>query len=334
MVEVVARIGDSIIDVTHVAPGASYKLGTVALATHPTDTLVQQRVGLVAITMTRTFRVDNAVARRRLEWKPICYAVASLAVHLMIWGAAIGLAPFERLRGQAGAAPQHRYVHVLPQAPEPEPKPEPKPEQKPDPKTDPKTEAKPSPEVASETDTPKTDQPTERNGRSEPADAGPKGHAAALASASAAANEVASQIAAIDVKGRLANLGPAYDEDEANAKGFGGGLRMQRPGSVATGDYGTVSTGVGAGEFYDPFDKSDPAEKAAQKAKNRIIEATAMAGKSARRGDCVPAHRIARMVKRLDMALYRSMYTADPDIAYCLTQPLPPKHISLKHLQQ
>jgi hypothetical protein len=136
---------------------------------------------------------------------------------------------------------------------------------------------------------------------------------------------LADQFDAIDVRGKLEALdGPTYDEDAANAEGFGGKVgRLKMPPTVKTGRFGTVAAGVGAGDFYDPFLPPDPA----QKTRLRIEEATAQAGESARRGDCVPAHRIARMVKRLDLAQYQSVYLADKDVAHCLTQPVPPARL-------
>lgn len=60
-----------------------------------------------------------------------------------------------------------------------------------------------------------------------------------------------------DFEKELADVGPIYDEDAANAAGFGGSQRKfdptKRPefASVKTGRYATVATGRGAGDGYD-----------------------------------------------------------------------------------
>ena len=173
VVELVARIGDTVLDVAHLTPGVRYRIGSApdvdlavsALGSFPVvdgdivrvpaglvatvdnrrdpgptiriaGTIVLQ-VGLVTLTIRRAVREAQAVPRPRRDRRPYPYLAASLVVQLALWLAAVTLAPFERI-----TRPVHRIVHVThvhpPDPPPPPAKPEPA---KPDPVPHPATAA-------------------------------------------------------------------------------------------------------------------------------------------------------------------------------------------------
>ena len=64
-----------------------------------------------------------------------------------------------------------------------------------------------------------------------------------------------------------------------------------------------------------------------EKALMKIKGQTALAHKSAVRGDCGPAHRIAKWLHKLDEVAFKEIFMGDPEIVWCLGQPVPPSHI-------
>lgn len=316
VLEIVARIGDSIIDVAHLPPGAVYHLGTAELAT-PTSasfTSSTQLAGLVSVTMTRGFRVETPVPLKRPDVRPWIFTFASLAVHLAIVIVAMRFEGLERLVARP-EPPRYRFAHI---ADEPEPERQRAPDAA-------KVEnpAAASANVQARRRPERDDKPAER----------PRGWAKSTEVYGMGFGEAAQRLAkSMDfVKpGMLDGQGPVYDPHGVEESGFGG-HRWDIDNDPA---FATIKT-------PDRIDLSELAATAelyglapAEKAKRRIEIQTALAKKSAVRGDCVPSHRIAKWLPRVDRQLYKSIYLADPDIAFCLTQPIPPAHIEPEAYQR
>jgi len=248
VVEVVARFGGTILDVTHVGPTDTYRIGTaqgtnltvpgltcfplvaggklrfpVGIATTERDGWTELRVGALSIHVTRTKLPRAPLARPRVERRTPAFLAASLVAHLAVWFVALAFAPFERL-----PAPRQRMrlAHVAAPQPPVEPKPMPA--------------EKPAPAAAA--------QPGRSSRVPRPA---PESVEAAEArtglSAAEATRRVADQFDKIDVVGKLAELEPedTYNEDDANARGFGGGPgRLDLGGTIPSGGFVTMNFDV------------------------------------------------------------------------------------------
>jgi hypothetical protein len=290
VIEVLAKLGDTTLDHDHVPPGSSYRIGATTLVAKPGT----HRIGLVDVTMERTFRVEMPVARPPLAWRLFAFIAVSLALHLTIWTIAMLTAPIEQLTAPLDNKP--RLVIRIDDHLDPE-------------KPKPKAAARTAPEAVAGTP------PIKR--RSD----GPMPTSADMAVSAA---ETVARVARStpDVQKAMQDVGPLYSEEDATAKGFGGHLWDIHNDPA----YDTIKTGPGydlselaaAGELYDIGISK------AEKARRRIEQQRKLAHKSAIRGDCVPSHRIAKWLRRLDEVAYRDIYLADPEIAYCLTQPIPP----------
>jgi hypothetical protein len=149
VVEVVARFGGTILDVTHVGPTETYRIGTapgtscavpgltcfplvdrgtirrpLGVDTVERDGWMELRVGEVALWISRTKLHRAPLGRPRFDIRPIVYGAATLVAHLAIWLIAVAYAPPERL----GEKSRMRLVHVAEPPPPPPPvEPTPKP---------------------------------------------------------------------------------------------------------------------------------------------------------------------------------------------------------------
>jgi hypothetical protein len=119
----------------------------------------------------------------------------------------------------------------------------------------------------------------------------------------------------------LDDVGPVYNEDDANQKDFGNHLWDIDNDP----DFATVKTPEG----YDLSELAGYADlyglKGEERTKRRFQMQIALAHKSAARGDCFPAHRIAKWLEKLDKNLFTSMYLADDVIVTCLRQEVDPR---------
>jgi len=252
VVEVVTRFGRTILDVTHVGPTDTYRIGTapqvncivpgltcfplvtggtmrrpVGVLVVERDGWTELRLGALSIHVTRTKLSRAPLARPRFERRTPLFLAASLLVHFAIWFVALTQAPLEKLPAQK---PRPLLVS-LSAGPPPEP-------------------AKPSPLRAR---TPESHQHVSvaavqpaRQSRV-PREARDERYTTPEAAVAA----VARAFDEIDVEGQMADLRPedTYREDEANARGFGGGRRFdptQREGwgTVESGGYATMSYDV------------------------------------------------------------------------------------------
>jgi hypothetical protein len=237
VVEVVVRFGDTILDVAYVRPHQTYRIGTapgveLAVPGHTSFPLVtggaircpvgvpvrhlgatvELRFAYASVELTRRQLELIPVARPRLRWRLVAFVAASLLLHLGIWACAMTLEPFERL--VAAQQPRMRHAHVADHEPPPEPPPTPvveKHEQQP---------AAASPPAA----------PPRKRARVERANA---------ANPAEAASQFAAMVAKTHVVERVSALRPedTYNEDDANAKGFGGSPRFPPGETIKTGEY-------------------------------------------------------------------------------------------------
>jgi hypothetical protein len=293
VIEVVAKLGDTRLDHDHIPPGSSYRIGSTVLVAKPGT----HRIGLVEVTMERMFRVEMPVGHRPLAWRPLAFVLGSLVLHMTIWTIAMLTAPIEQLTAPIETKP--RLVMRIDDHPDPAPKQ--------------KAAARTAPEASASAPAMKR--------RSHD---GPMPTSADMAVSAA---ETVARVARStpDVQKAMENVGPLYREDDGTAEGFGGHLWDIRNDP----DFQTVKTGPGfdLSELADSAEIYDIGISKAEKARRKIEQQRKLAHKSAVRGDCVPAHRIAKWLPRLDAVAYRDIYLADPDIAYCLTQPVPPSFI-------
>ncbi|MBL9018754.1 MAG: hypothetical protein JNL83_31500 [Myxococcales bacterium] len=260
VVEVVARIGASIVHAAHVPADGCFRIGThagvdlpiadgalgafplvdrglvirvpagVAAIATP-DGATRLALGLLAIELRTVPAPREVVPRRPLELRPLPYVAAVLALHLAVWLVAMIRHPIERL-SLAVAPLDAVHVRVPPVLPPPPPK-----------QTTQKTQrqAKTSAggAAAAQSGAPRaTDAP------SKPGFLGAKG-----------LSDLSMLVPSIDVV-KAVNESTFYDEDAANEKLFGGGPRFapgKKPGwgTVKSGRYATVSKGRGAGDDYD-----------------------------------------------------------------------------------
>lgn len=285
MVEVVAHIASSVVDLAHVPARGRYRIGTAPgvelpvsvgavrsfplldtgftfrrpagiLATLYADDAEPRAITEDALTLRPGWRVEIAlgqavvslalvrravipVPRRPFDPRPVLYTAVVLALHLLVWGAAMVTEPLERLGVEVVEAPRPprvRVAHVAEPA-RPAPPPDPAP---------PRTAVATTPTV-----------------RIEQRDRGPRDpKARAIAGARKAGvfgalADLSALIPHVDVK-RLVDEAVFYDEVEATKNHFGNSRRFdlrknctEDCGTIATGKYATVATGRGAGEHYD-----------------------------------------------------------------------------------
>lgn len=227
VVELVVRLGDTILDVAHLAPDRSYRIGTHVISAARLAAVQHMQLGLVTIDATRTDLARTRITSRRPEWKLTLYVAASLTVHIALWLAAAILAPFERLADEP-PPPRMRHAHVTLDVP-PEP---PKPATQPPPPSPSQEPPDPGPRAA------------RRARKLERAEAASE---AVPTTFGEAASDVANMVAKLDVVRRVGELRPedTYNEDDANARGFGGGRRFTPPAeSIESGAYQTLPLDV------------------------------------------------------------------------------------------
>jgi len=245
VVEVVVRFGDTILDVAHVRPHQTYRIGTapgleLAVPGHTSFPLVadgtircpvgvpvrhigatiELRFVYASVELTRRELDLTRLARPRPRWRVAAFIAASLLVHLGIWLCAVSLEPFERLDTDR-SRPRMRYAHVADRVPPPEP-----PVAKPAKPID-----EPPPERASASPAPRRARQVER---------------AMVTNQAQAAAKFAAMVAKTNVVERVSALRPedTYNEDDANAKGFGGSPRFPPGEIIATGDYKVMAYDV------------------------------------------------------------------------------------------
>ncbi len=241
VVEVVVRFGDSVVDIAHVPPDAEYRIGTspgvdLAVEGHTSFPLVAAGrircpLGVPAHHHGRTVELQLAqatlaltpieldvpsVARPRFDARLVGFALASLVVHLSIWLCAVVLEPFERVVDQP--RPRLRHVHVEESVEPPPPPPKPAVEKPREVTEHPKAAATRAPRPAKRI--PRSDVATEI-----PAS---MAQAAAMLAKSAADTHVVERVSALRPE-------DTYNEDDANAKGFGGSPRFPPGETIKTG---------------------------------------------------------------------------------------------------
>jgi hypothetical protein len=253
VVEVVARFGATILDVAHVGPTDTYRIGTAATANltvpgltcfplvdrgtirrphgiaaveHADGTDLQ--IGALTISITRKKLRCARIARPRIDWWPRIFLAASLLAHLSIWLAAASVAPFERLIEKP--RPRMRLAAIA----EPVEPVEPKPPRK-------QESAKAAqPSAATRVERPAANEPrAQRSAANETV-----GRSAAYYTA-----RVAKSFDNIKLVEKLGELKAEnqYDEDAENAKGFGGGGGRFDPGpaeSIKSGGYAVMAYDV------------------------------------------------------------------------------------------
>jgi hypothetical protein len=295
VVEIVARLGDTVIDFTHVSPGARYRIANRTFIAKPGT----YQVGLVAITMERLFRVEQPVPRRRAQVRPLIYGAASLALHIAILLIAFFSEPFERMTARYETRP--RLVVRI--------------------------EAEPPPvKHAARTSAPAATGPPFVGKRPAPKRHARHTRASGEYTAETVGEAFDKAIARVGTPSQAMahafdDAAPVYNEDDANQKDFGNHLWDIDNDP----DFATVKTPEG----YDLSELAGYADlyglKGEEKTKRRFEMQVALAHKSAARGDCFPAHRIAKWLEKLDKNLFTSMYLADDAIVTCLRQEVDPR---------
>ncbi len=267
VVELVVRLGDTILDVAHVPPDRTYRIGTAPdcdLAVPgftsfplvdggrvrcPTGVPTSERgdttriqVGLAMIEATRMRVERTAVPRRRPEWRTPVYVAVSLIAHVAVWLVAAIYEPFERIV-EAPQAPRFRHVHVAFDPPPPPPPPAPKPEPTPPPTPEPKQASEP----ASDPGPPPAAASAARRASSTKRAEVPSAQVMP-GSFATAASDVANMVAKLEVARRVGELRAedTYNEDDDNARGFGGGRRFDGGPreTIKNGDYSTMAFNV------------------------------------------------------------------------------------------
>ncbi len=280
VVEVVVRLGDTVVDVTHVAADGGYRIGSapgVELAVaipgltrfplvdtglvlrlpagipavanghtlrEPTLRLargasVALHLGLLDLTVTRLALPDVPVPRPPIERRPYYFGAVALVAHLIVWAFAMRFGDLERLPSPETAALRPTRVHV------------------PDP-----------PEVPKQAPAPATVATAEPAAPARAAARDQEGVGAQHAGMFDGLRDLHAITGTVDIRKALAEVGPLYNEHDANAGGFGNSQHFDPTGrpdfqTVPSGDYGTVSSGYSAGEDYFPGFKTpkphDPA---------------------------------------------------------------------------
>ena len=265
VLEVVARFGDTIVDVAHVGPDGAYRIGTAPdanLAVLPGLTsfpLVEGRTlrtpigwrrvesgattevstGAITIAITRTKLPAAPVPRPRIQLSTPLFITASLLVHVAIWLTAVTLEPFEQL-------PRHkprpyRVAHIPDQVEKRVPEP-PKPKPEPKPAVQPEKVAR----VARSRATPR-----EREGvppdQARPSELVGEPIGASVAAAVARATQV-------DIEKYAKDMVPenTHNPDDIEASGFGGHLRMGPGETIKSGAYATTMYNIKQCGKHDP----------------------------------------------------------------------------------
>jgi hypothetical protein len=95
VVEVVARLGDTVVDIAHLSAGAPYRLGTATIAT-AADAAFCERVGLVEVTGRPIPRPRRSLPRPTvLDHRCLAYLAISCIAHLALWRYASESSPAE-----------------------------------------------------------------------------------------------------------------------------------------------------------------------------------------------------------------------------------------------
>ena len=254
VVEVIARFGDTILDVRHLGDAGSYRIGSapgvdLAVPGHTSFPIVDGRVvrfpvgvravergattelqlGLVTVHVTRMRLPRTPVPLARFDVRPCAFVFGSLLVHLFVWWLATSREPLERIA--AVHQPHYRHVHVADPPPDP-----------------PVVEPEPKPE-SHDQQAALAAQPR-ASGRVAGKRAGTE-HGDRLSTMADSARALARAVAEVDVEGKLAALDPdaTFDEDAANARGFGGSRRFDpsaREGfePIPSGHYQTLTIDV------------------------------------------------------------------------------------------
>jgi len=247
VVEVVVRFGDTILDVAYVRPSETYRIGTLpgvelAVPGHTSFPLVsggtircpvgvparhigatvELRFAHASIELTKRELDVPRIARPRLHGGVAGFRAESPLAHLAIGLCAVPLEPCERL--VAEQRQRIRYVHVADHDPPPDPPPKPvaKPVEKPTAVVHAASSPAASPPRRSRTDRPM------------------------VTNQAQAASEFAKMVGKTNVVERVSALRPedTYNEDDANAKGFGGSPRFPPGETIASGDYEVMAYDV------------------------------------------------------------------------------------------
>jgi hypothetical protein len=239
-VEVVARLGDTLLDVAHHDLGTSYRIGTSTVRVGLVEPTIT--IGLVTITMTLVPRPKLPVPRPRFDRRPVAYLAAALIAHTTLWAIAVSSAAPEPHLAERAEMKRQAYIASIAKAPPPPPPKRPR-------------VAQPTKRVTAAPPPPPVQAPVED---SEPAT--PKGKAIARARKAGfleatSLSDFSMLLPPKNLKDLVDQTGPIYDEDAANAANFGGGgggPKICQTGcdSISTGEYATVSTGRGAGDMY------------------------------------------------------------------------------------
>jgi hypothetical protein len=247
VVEVVVRLGETVLDSTHVAAKSRYRIGTargcelavggltcfplvdggtirtpVGMPIERRDDTTVLRIGLIEIELTRMKLAVSRVARRRIDLRMPLFVLASLALHLIVWLAAEANGPLERL-----VAPPHMRLARLVEKPVPPP-------ERPD---EPRQRAAASAAQPARRARIAKSSRTVARGELEPRSVNVT-DAVGSVMKSFDRTRVVEQVSALTEAGQ-------YNEDDANAEGFGGSKRFdpsQREGfeSVKSGGYATM----------------------------------------------------------------------------------------------
>jgi hypothetical protein len=244
VIEVVARFAGTIVDVRHLGPKDRYCIGTapgvdlaiVGLTRFPIvdagrircpvgmeavdrSGTTELRIGAVTLQLTRMKLTTATLPRRRPELRTPAFLFVSLIAHLAIWLTAESAAPFERVTAER---PRPRLVKIPDAAPPKRPVPE-----------------KPASSIAA--------QPARRDrvrrSRSEPGI-----DVVTVHSTVAAAMRSFDNTRVVEQLGELTPENQ-YDEDAANAQGFGGGRGRFDP--TQREGWGTVESGAYSTMIYD-----------------------------------------------------------------------------------
>ena len=159
VVELVARIGDTVLEVVHLPPGARFRIGSGpdvdlavgSLGSFPVidggvvrvpagvvarvdgrrdpgpviklEGTIELQVALVTLTIRRVTREARPVPRPRRDRRPYLYVAASLVVQLALWLTAVTVAPFQRVVHEASRVAHLTRIHDAPPPPPPPPPP-------------------------------------------------------------------------------------------------------------------------------------------------------------------------------------------------------------------
>lgn len=259
VVEVVARFGETVLDIAHLGASDTYRIGTapgcelsvpgltcfplvaggtvhcpVGIAASTMGAMTELRAGALVVQVTRTSLPAVVLPTPRVELRTPLVVVASLVAHLAVWLAAERYAAFERIEQR----PRPLRARLV-EAPVPPPSPPPPPRQRP--VQPPPSEQPPArPPTARE----RAHAPPPRSGRAaelaRARQAATDNFGAAIAAVAKSFDDthVVERVSALTAEGQ-------YDEDAANAQGFGGSRRFdptQREGwgTVAVGAYVTL----------------------------------------------------------------------------------------------